>query len=157
MADGAAGFRQGFSGPALLRIQLGAHSLSGTRLSRPTAALSRAVPLPNTSATSLSYTPRCAVTPRVWASPLSLAATRGITVVFSSCGYLDVSVPRVRPTSVVISLQDIGLPHSEITGSKAVCASPVLIAACHVLRRLREPRHPPYALTFISRLELSKL
>ena len=98
MADGAAGFRQGFSGPALLRIQLGAHSVSGTRLSRPTAALSRAVPLPNTSATSLSYNPRCAVTPRVWASPLSLAATRGITVVFFSCGYLDVSVPRVRPT-----------------------------------------------------------
>ena len=32
----------------------------------------------------------------VWASPRSLAATDGITVVFFSCGYLDVSVPRVR-------------------------------------------------------------
>ena len=32
----------------------------------------------------------------VWASPRSLAATDGITFVFFSCGYLDVSVPRVR-------------------------------------------------------------
>ena len=33
---------------------------------------------------------------RVWAVPLSLAATDGITIVFSSWGYLDVSVPPVR-------------------------------------------------------------
>ena len=32
----------------------------------------------------------------VWAVPLSLATTYGITFVFFSCGYLDVSVPRVR-------------------------------------------------------------
>ena len=31
----------------------------------------------------------------VWAPPLSLAATRGITFVFFSSGYLDVSVPQV--------------------------------------------------------------
>ena len=39
-----------------------------------------------------------------------------------------------------------GLPHSEIRGSGDICSSPRLIAACHVLRRLREPRHPPCAL-----------
>ena len=33
---------------------------------------------------------------RVWASPRSLAATDGITFVFFSWGYLDVSVPPVR-------------------------------------------------------------
>ena len=32
----------------------------------------------------------------VWALPLSLAATDGITIVFFSWGYLDVSVPPVR-------------------------------------------------------------
>lgn len=32
----------------------------------------------------------------VWALSLSLATTQKITVVFSSSGYLDVSVPRVR-------------------------------------------------------------
>ena len=39
-----------------------------------------------------------------------------------------------------------GLPHSEIHGSKPAHGSPQLIAACHVLHRLRAPRHPPNAL-----------
>ena len=39
-----------------------------------------------------------------------------------------------------------GFPHSEITGSKGARASPVLIAACHVLHRLSTPRHPLEAL-----------
>ncbi len=39
-----------------------------------------------------------------------------------------------------------GLPHSDIRGSKAICASPRLFAAYRVLLRLREPRHPPCAL-----------
>ena len=39
-----------------------------------------------------------------------------------------------------------GLPHSEICGSKLICSSPQLIAACHVLRRLLMPRHSPCAL-----------
>ena len=39
-----------------------------------------------------------------------------------------------------------GLPHSDIRGSMGICPSPRLFAACHVLLRLREPRHPPYAL-----------
>ena len=38
-----------------------------------------------------------------------------------------------------------GLSHSETRGSKATCAYPRIIAACHVLLRLREPRHPPRA------------
>ena len=37
-------------------------------------------------------------------------------------------------------------PHSEICGSKLICSSPQLIAACHVLHRLPMPRHSPYAL-----------
>jgi hypothetical protein len=42
-----------------------------------------------------SYNPGMAVTTPVWAVPHSLATTKGITIVFSSCGYLDVSVHRV--------------------------------------------------------------
>ena len=38
-----------------------------------------------------------------------------------------------------------GFPHSETPGSKRVCRSPGLIAACRVLRRLPGPRHPPCA------------
>ena len=44
-----------------------------------------------------SYNPVPAETDTVWAVPISLAATPGITFVFSSCAYLDVSVQRVRP------------------------------------------------------------
>ena len=39
-----------------------------------------------------------------------------------------------------------GLPHSEIRGSRDICSSPRLIAACHVLHRLLMPRHSPCAL-----------
>ena len=39
-----------------------------------------------------------------------------------------------------------GFPHSEISGSTVICASPKLIAACHVLHRLLMPRHSPCAL-----------
>ena len=47
----------------------------------------------------------------------------------------------------IVTLQVTGLSHSEIRGSKVICTYPRLIAACHVLHRLREPRHPPDALT----------
>ena len=39
-----------------------------------------------------------------------------------------------------------GLSHSEIVGSRDICASPTLFAAYRVLHRLLEPRHPPCAL-----------
>jgi hypothetical protein len=55
-----------------------------------------------------------ALTTQVWAVPRSLATTCGITVVFSSSGYLDVSVLRV--CSFVLHLQCSGFPHSEIFG-----------------------------------------
>ena len=39
-----------------------------------------------------------------------------------------------------------GFPHSDIRGSRCICHSPRLFAACHVFRRLLVPRHPPCAL-----------
>ena len=72
-----------------------------------------------------SYNPTFAVTKMVWASPRSLATTCGITVVLFSFGYLDVSVHRVSSIlGMVIVLQTIGLPHSEIYGSQKMCFSP---------------------------------
>ena len=46
----------------------------------------------------VSYNPDIAVTISVWANPSSLATTLGITFVFFSSGYLDVSVLRVCST-----------------------------------------------------------
>ena len=94
----------------------------------------------------------------VWALPLSLATTYGISVDFFSCGYLDVSVPHVSPLHTMDSCTGTraftsgGFPHSEIHGSTAICAFPWLIAAYHVLRRLLVPRHSPYALTSLTSL-----
>ncbi len=62
----------------------------------------------------------------VWPLSLSLAATQKITqlcsaalLVFSSCGYLDVSVPHVPPAKLFIHLAvtglfPVGFPHSDI-------------------------------------------
>ena len=44
--------------------------------------------------------------------------------IFSSYGYLDVSVPHVRLPYGMAGLQPAGLPHSDIPGSRAICASP---------------------------------
>ena len=54
----------------------------------------------------------------VWALPFSLATTWGITIVFFSSRYLDVSVPGVgSPIYIgVTHLQCAGLSHSEIYG-----------------------------------------
>ena len=87
----------------------------------------------------------------VWALPISLAATLGIDVSFSSSGYLDVSVHRVPFHTLWIrvwmtEVYSAGFPHSDICGSMAICASPQLFAAYYVLLRLSVPRHPPYAL-----------
>ena len=94
--------------------------------------------------------PRSARTP-VWALPVSLAATPGITVVFSSSGYLDVSVHRVPFLILCVHIRmtevrSAGFPHSDISGSLDICSSPKLFAAYHVFHRLLVPRHPPYAL-----------
>ena len=39
-----------------------------------------------------------------------------------------------------------GFPHSDVNGSMPACGSPLLFAACHVLRRRMVPGHPPCAL-----------
>ena len=78
-------------------------------------------------------------------------------VVFSSSGYLDVSVHRVPFLKLCIGLRILEVcssrfPHSEISGSKDICSSPKLFAAYHVFHRLLVPRHPPYALSSMTYL-----
>ena len=56
----------------------------------------------------------------------------------------------------IIALQAIGLSHSEIAGSRDICSYPALIAAYHVLHRLREPRHPPCALSYFRQYDATQ-
>ena len=76
-------------------------------------------------------------------------------VVFSSSGYLDVSVHRVPLHTLwigvwILEVCSSGFPHSDISGSLDICSSPKLFAAYHVFHRLLVPRHPPYALLCIT-------
>ena len=98
--------------------------------------------------------PRCVNTP-VWAVPISLAATFGISVIYFPPGTEMVHFPGLARTRLciqraVIWFYQIGFPHSDIPGSKPACGSPGLIAACHVLHRLLAPRHSPYALSSLT-------
>ena len=86
LADGPAGFMQDSSCPALLRITL--HTYNNSR--KGFHPLRRNFPEASAlivCTISCSYNPRHASTSRVWANPLSLAATRGIILIFSSCRY----------------------------------------------------------------------
>ena len=89
-------------------------------------------------ATSRPYNPSEAGTSLVWALPRSLATTGGIISYFLFLRVLRCfSSPRSPPQSMRMTvLQTAGLSHSEIRGSKVICTSPQLIAACHVLHRL---------------------
>ena len=141
-------FHQDFSCPGVLRIPLcrfrlrirGFHPL-WPAFPKPFSCLFRS---------RLRSIPRSARA-TVWAPPVSLAATPGIDVSFSSSGYLDVSVHRVPFRALWIGARIhrsslCGFPHSEIHGSADMCSSPRLIAAYHVFHRLLVPRHPPCAL-----------
>ena len=110
MADGPAGFRRGFPCPALLRIRLESRSFLATGLLPHIAGLSR--PLHLNCCTHIDVLQPQGASSLVWAVPRSLAATQGITFVFFSSRYLDVSVPWVCLQAAMYSLQDTwALPH----------------------------------------------
>ena len=148
MRDGPRCFDQGSSCPGLLRVPDIPDMVARRGLSPSPAPLSSGVPLPITRESLRPYYPGPASTDPVWAPPRSIATTWGITVVFFSSRYLDVSVRGVGSPCGATALHTAGLPHSETPGSQDICSSPGIIAACHVLLRLREPRHPPYALIY---------
>ena len=94
-----------------------------------------------------------------WPVPRSLATTCGISRSVLSPRPVLMSVP---PATEMFQFAGFasssyefrrgyplpgGLPHSDIPGSPIARISPGLFAACHVLRRLSVPRHPPDALT----------
>ena len=135
MADGTAGFRQDFPGPALLRIQLCSNSISNTRLSRSMVQLSRRFFYQVTVNVAVLQPRACRNTPGLGSSAFARHYLR------NHCCFLFLQVLRCfsslrSPHFVVIPLQGIGFPHSEIPASMVICTYTGLIAACHVLPRL---------------------
>jgi hypothetical protein len=89
---------------------------------------------------SKSYNPSLAATTLVWANPRSLATTYGITFVFSSSAYLDVSV------------QQVCLPNSWNNRSSIYWVAPFgnlringLVHLPEAYRSLTRPSSPPRA------------
>ena len=66
---------------------------------------------------------------------------------FSSLGVLNAIYEFNRAS---LDITPGGFPHSEISGSTLARNSPKHFAACHVLRRLLAPRHPPHALSSLT-------
>lgn len=107
MEGGPPCFPPGSTCPVVLRLLYRPYAcLSPTGLLPPVAGLSSSVRLGITRSRATAVTPYSTYYPRyataaayhahrVWAVPRSLAATWGISVDFSSSGYLDVSVPQV--------------------------------------------------------------
>ena len=98
----------------------------------------------------------CGPNPRVLAPWFGLFRVRSPLLpesffIFSSSGYLDVSVHRVPLHTLwigvwILEVCSSGFPHSDTSGSMDICSSPKLFAAYHVFHRLLVPRHPPCAL-----------
>ena len=168
LGDGPPGFRQGSSCPAVLKGALaqsrgfrlrGCHPLRPAFPGRsailgfcPTAPERRGVP------TARLATPR-AQRPSlgahaVWAGALSLAATQAISVDFSSCRYLDGSLPGVVPTGLFhspLSRQALRLAGYPIRrpADLGILAPPrsfsQLVASFFVLQLQGIPRGPLFA------------
>ena len=82
---------------------------------------------------------------KVWAIPLSLAATYGVEFSFLSCRYLDVSVPCVGPCDLWIQPHATEHNPSQVSlfGDPGIngwlAPTPGLSQLPHVLRRLLTP------------------
>ena len=85
-------------------------------------------------------------TSAVWADSLSLATTEEIDFSFFSCGYLDVSVRRVRRMHLWIQCMPVRVSRDQHSFN----SSPELFAVLHALRSLLTPRHPPCALSSLT-------
>ena len=123
--------RKGLS-PAAARLSRRFRSRSECNPCGPTTPAARR------HAAGLGYSP---VARRYWGNHSYFPFLRVLRC-FSSPGWPS---PKSRGVAV---LQTAGLSHSDIRGSKVICTYPRLVAACHVLHRLCEPRHPPSALNY---------
>ena len=149
MPDGPGGFAQNSSCSALLRMPLGPLSIHvrnchPLRLNFPDHSIL------DQGTTAWSYYPGYALL-HIWFGLFPVRSPLlGESLLFSlPQGTKMFQFPWFASlhTVVIAALQAAGLSHSEIPGSKVICTYPRLIAAYHVLHRLREPRHPPDALT----------
>ena len=156
MESGLPRFPPDYTCPVVLRMPLRVRSAFGymalTFFSSAFQRIHLAVEL--VTLLTRSYNPQSAST-WVWAVPISLAATFGISVIYFPPGTEMVHFPGLAHTRLciqraVIPFYGIGFPHSDIPGSKPAYGSPRHFVVRHVLLRLLVPRHPPCALSSLT-------
>ena len=145
---GRPGFRQGSSCPALLRYRI----MKSTRIRlRGSHALRPACPCRSASSWfSPNFTghPHAALQPRSWRFGLlrfrSPLLTESLLISLPALLRWFTSRCLAPPHYFVHArgahLTARGLPHSDIRGSKVMCTSPRLLAACRVLHRPAAPQ-----------------
>ena len=149
-----------FTCSAVLRIHSRENEVSTTGLLPSTTDLSRSLRLPRSFVTPyrMSYNPKRQAS---WFGlcSVSLAATQEIAFAFSSSRYLDVSVPWVclpypmYSDKDTIPLRMVGFPFGNLR-IKAYLQLPKHIGVSPVLHRLLVSRHPPCALSNLTKLKL---
>ncbi len=137
LPDGPGGFTQDYSCPALLRSPL-RFRLLRVRGCHP---LWRGFPVASTHGLSCDgavlQPRRCRDNVGLGSSPVARHYWGNHSLFSFPAGTKMFQFPAFASRiGGIISLQDIGLSHSEIRGSRAICASPRLFAAYHVLHRL---------------------
>ena len=153
MPDGPGRFAQDYSCPALLRIPLGLVSVH-VRNCHPLWLNFPDHSILDLSATAWSYYPGTALLQHRFGLFPGRSPLLGESLLFSlPAGTKMFQFPAFASPhcAVIAGLQPAGLSHSEIPASRVICTYTGLIAAYHVLHRLREPRHPPDALTCFRR------
>ena len=151
LPDGPGGFAQDSSCPALLRIPIGpgcirVRDYHPLRCNFPDASTL------HSGATSWSFNPgRASPHARFGLLPVR-SPLLGESLLFSLPGGTKMfQFPPLASAHIKVRmtvLQTAGLSHSDTAGSRDICSSPALFAAYRVLHRLREPRHPPCALSY---------
>ena len=164
MGDGPPRFRRNFTCSAVLRIHSRENEVSTTGLLPSTTDLSRSLRLPRSFVTPyrMSYNPKRQAS---WFGlcSVSLAATQEIAFAFSSSRYLDVSVPWVC-LLLTLCIQ-IRIPYHYVwwvspfgnLRIKAYLQLPEAYGVSPVLHRLLVSRHPPCALSNLTKLKLKNM
>ena len=149
MGGGPPCFPQGFSCLVVLWHRPRNFSFSLTGLLPPTAQLSSCIQLSFRS--SMACPQPQGQVPGLGSFPFARRYSENRSFFLFLRVLRCFSSPGLPPQSYLFKLRYPrsrlgGFPHSDISGSLAICAYPELFAAYRVLLRLLVPRHPPCAL-----------
>ena len=155
MRGGPPRFPQDFTCPVVLGIPDTSLPFSPTGLSPSMDRLSSTIRLSSGRRLSGPTTPEAPKRLGFRLFPFRSPLLRKSRFLSSPSGTEMVHFPEFASTSYGFrggrpTFRRAGLPHSEIPGSSLACSSPRLFAACHVLRRLSAPRHPPVTLSSLT-------